>query len=259
MKKLSVYLQYLFEYLKFGDIISVISSVKYLSNRTSHKNDRIIKTSIGTFFCRKNTNDFQFANLMYEWSVKEFLYKRLGEFTVFIDGGACVGDYSILFSKLNLRCIAFEPIADNYRVMVKNLELNGLIDKVKTYRYGLGDSNRQARFIFNPVNTGASRIDRNNQPDSCLAEIRTFDSLVGELDITLDDKILVKLDAEGMEPEVLRGSGAFIRNYPNISFVIEDKHSGQEEIKSILDSFAVFEYGEVDNYNMFARKTGSLI
>jgi FkbM family methyltransferase len=258
MRKISIYMQYLFEYLKFGDIISIISSVRYLANKKSHKKDRVIRTSIGTFFCRKNTNDFQFANLMYEWSVKEFLYNRIEEFTVFIDGGACVGDYSILFSKLNLKCIAFEPIPDNFRVLTKNLELNGLTDKVKSFRYGLGDSNRQARFIFNPVNTGASRIDHENRQDSCLSEIRTFDSLLPQMDLSYNEKILVKLDAEGMEPDALRGSGEFIRNYPNITFVIEDKHSGEDIIKSILDSFAVFEYGEVDKYNIFARKVGNL-
>ncbi|MEI7662523.1 MAG: hypothetical protein WCK34_10005, partial [Bacteroidota bacterium] len=73
MKKLKTYSRYFFDYLKHGDFLSIVASIRYLVNKTSHKNDRIIRTSIGKFYCRKNTNDFQFANWGYEWGVKQFL------------------------------------------------------------------------------------------------------------------------------------------------------------------------------------------
>jgi len=75
-----------------------VASVKYVLNKSSHSSGRTITTSAGTFFCRKNTNDFQFANYYYEWGVKKFILKRIDEFSVFIDAGACVGDYSILMA-----------------------------------------------------------------------------------------------------------------------------------------------------------------
>lgn len=121
MKKISTYFRYLMEYLKHGDFLSVVASVKYLIFKKSNRKDRIIQTSIVKFFCRKNTNDFQFANYRYEWGVKKFILDHIPEYSVFIDGGACIGDYCILLSKCNTRCIAVEPIADNYSVLVKNL------------------------------------------------------------------------------------------------------------------------------------------
>ena len=66
MTKVLTYLRYLTDYLKHGDFLSVLSAFKYILTGTSHKKDRIIITSIGMFFRRKNTNDFQFANYYYE-------------------------------------------------------------------------------------------------------------------------------------------------------------------------------------------------
>jgi FkbM family methyltransferase len=254
MRKLWIYARYLFEYLKFGDFQSIFSSVRYLTSKKSHKSDRTIRTSMGTFFCRKNTNDFQFANLMYEWSVKDFIFKNLNGYNVFIDAGACVGDYVVLLSKHNMRCFSFEPIPENYAVMLRNFELNRLGDKVKSFPFGLGESNRSERFIFNPVNTGASHIDLNNREGSCPAEIRTLDSLSKEIEIELHEKILIKLDAEGMEPEALKGAGEFLVKYPEITLIIEDKFTERGQIQTILDQYAVFEYGTVDKFNMYARK-----
>ena len=254
MKKIITYLLYLIDYLKFGDFKSIISSVKYLTNKTSHKSNRIVRSSIGTFFCRKNTNDFQFANYYYEWGVKKYILDRVQDYTVFIDGGACTGDYSILLAKKKLRCIAFEPLADNYDNIVKNLELNNLIGKVQVYQVGLGNENTQARFNFNPVNTGASYIDRDNDSANSLSQIRTFDSILPELKIGKEEKILFKLDVEGMEPEALQGSVDFINQYPNITFIAEDKHSGQHPIRTLLSKTAEFEFGTVDEFNIYARK-----
>jgi len=257
MRKLSVYLLYLFEYLRYFDFISIYASVNYLLRRKSHKHDRIIRTSIGKFYCRRNTNDFQFANLKYEWSLKAFLFKSLHEYSVFIDSGACIGDYSILFSKYKLRCIAFEPMPANFQAMVKNFELNGLTKEIQVFPYGLGDFNGEAKFFFNPVNTGASSIDRENRQDTQAVEIRTLDSLMDELAILPGEHILIKLDAESMEPDVIRGAREFISRYDHLTLVMEDKFTGSSQLRYYLDQLAVFEYGRIDQYNMVARKLGN--
>lgn len=254
MKKAIIYLRYFYEYLKFGDIVSIVASIRYIINRTSHKQDRIIRTSVGTFFCRKNTNDFQFANLAYEWSVKRFILEHQHEFSVFIDGGACVGEYCILLAGKDIRCLAFEPVKKTFDVLKKNLELNSLISGIEAYPYGLGDKNAMVKFVFNAVNTGASHIATGRNQGDCTAEIRTFDSILQNLDISLNERILFKLDVEGMEPEALRGAKDFIQRYPFVTFVVEDKHSGKDSIRDVLNSFAPFEYGRVDEFNIFAKK-----
>jgi len=255
--KLLTYARYFLDYVKHGDLGSVIASVKYLINKSSHSNDRIIRTSAGKFFCRKNTNDFQFANYYYEWGVKKFLLNHRNEFSVFIDGGACSGEYSIILSRYGIRCFAFEPVKNTFDVLLRNIELNGLNGKVKAFQFGLGDQNSTTDFVFNPVNTGASHIAESNQAGDCKVEIRTFDSVYQSLGITKDDHVFFKLDVEGMEPEVLRGAEKFIREFPNITFVMEDKHSGEDTIKNTLISMGSFEYGIVDDFNIYAKKQNS--
>ena len=60
-----------------------------------------------------------------------------------------------------------------------------------------------------------------------------------------------------MDIEAIRGAASFIRNYPNITFVLEDKHTGQDPIQQALSDIATFEFGIVDNFNIFAKKTTS--
>lgn len=258
MKKLKTYIRYLFEYLRHGDIISVMASVNYVLREKSHPKDRIITTSIGKFFCRRNTNDFQFANFYYEWGVKRYLLGDKAKFNVFINGGACVGDYCILLARHGKKCIAFEPVRENFDVLSRNLELNALTDKVKAFDFGLGETDQNVSFVFNPVNTGASHIDRNATSRAADVVIKRFDTVYQSLDLKKSDRIMVLLDIEGMEPEAIRGSKEFIQNFPNITFVMEDKHIGHKPIQEALSEIAVFEFGDVDEYNIFAKKIRNL-
>lgn len=254
MKKLIIYIRYFSEYLRYGDFISILSSFRYVLKRTSHKSDRTIKTSVGTFFCRKNTNDFQFANYAYEWNVKKFFLDHLNEYTVFIDGGSCIGEYSILLSKNGIRCFAFEPVPDTYSVLLKNIELNNQGMVIQSFPYGLGEENSKVDFVINSVNTGASHLARNGKPGNCKVDIRTFDSVFKEINLSPDDRILFKLDVEGMETQAISGAGTFIQSFPNITFVIENEHTAKDNVKIALNKFAVFEYGVVDKLNFVAKK-----
>lgn len=178
----------------------------------------------------------------------------MNDYNVFIDGGACTGEYGVWLSQQNIRCIAFEPVQNNYEIILKNLELNGLIDKVKVLPFGLGDRNMQVNFAFDPVNTGSSHMTTNLKDTQITSEIRTFDSFLPELNINIDDRILFKLDVEGMEAEAINGAAEFIQKFPNILFILEVKHSGKQRVIDTLNSLAEFEIGDVDEYNIFAKK-----
>lgn len=242
------------DYLKHGDFKSVIASIKYVLNKSSHRSDRVIKTSVGTFFCRKNTNDFQFANLYYEWGVRRFILKHKNEFSVFIDGGSCVGDYCILLAGIGKRCFAFELVDDNIRILEKNIQLNGLQDKITIFPYGLGDNEYVAGYNFDPINTGASRINKVRILGENSARIRPLDSLMEKMKISTDEHIFFKLDVEGMEAEAINGAVNFIINYPQITLIVEEKHSGQLPIQDTLSDIALFEFGRVDELNIYAKK-----
>ena len=57
-----------------------------------------------------------------------------------------------------------------------------------------------------------------------------------------------------MEPKVILGAKQFLKDHQNILIVLESKHSGRSDIKNILSSIGNFEFLEVDDLNMAARK-----
>ena len=52
----------------------------------------------------------------------------------------------------------FEPYSLSYRLMVKNIYLNGLQDITKTYRLGAGMVNKESLLKVDSFNTGHSSI-----------------------------------------------------------------------------------------------------
>lgn len=254
MNKLLTFTRYFLSYLKHGDLGSIVASLNFVLKRSTHLQDRLIRTSIGLFYCRKETNDFQFANFYYEWAVKKYILKRKKEFSVFIDGGSCTGDYSILLAKQGLRCFAFEPVDSNFQALKKNLELNGLQNTVTAYSFGLGNKNEQVNFEVTAINTGASHKTVKTSGNLEKVEIRTLDSLLQEMGIQKEDSILFKLDVEGMEVEAIEGARTFIRDYPNLTLIVEKKHCGPRMIENALSKIAVFEYGQTDAFNLLAIK-----
>ncbi|MBL7903611.1 MAG: FkbM family methyltransferase [Bacteroidales bacterium] len=254
MRKINIYYNYITEFLRYRDFISIIASVNYLFTKKSHSKDRVVNTGIGKFYCRKNTNDFLFANFAYEKSVKRFIFKNLKKFDIFFDGGACIGDYSILMAKSGLKCFAFEPVSDSYRVLSRNIQLNDAGALIQSFPFGLSNDNHSVFFVFNPVNTGDSHIDRHGGSGNCEVEVKTLDSVFKAFNLNSSNRVLFKLDVEGMEMEALQGAKEFISFFDNITFIVESAHTPVSLIKETLDRYASFDYGTVDEYNMFAIK-----
>ena len=85
-----------------------------------------------------------------------------------------------------------------------------------------------------------------------------LDEMIETMAISLTDRIMIKIDVEGMEKDVLLGAKEFMKKYSDIILVIESVHSGEQELKSILDQMAVFEYIKVDKLNFAAKKINNL-
>lgn len=261
MGKIKTFLKYTKDFLKHGEYRYILSSVRYILTGKTTRKTRYYKSSLGKFLVRKGTLDFQFANYAYEWGVKKFVYEHLNNYNVFLDIGANIGTYSILFAKQGLKGYAFEPVISNYDALSTNLKLNDIEDKVTAFPFALGEKKRKASFTFNPKNTGASHLTDNSDfleethnPEFVDVDITPFDNILDELNIKNDDRIFIKIDVEGMEENVIRGAEKFIKKHPNLLFVIESVHSGKDKLTKLLNSFADFEIMEVDELNMGAKK-----
>ena len=83
-----------------------------------------------------------------------------------------------------------------------------------------------------------------------------MDEKIAELGLKPEQKILIKIDIEGMELDMLRGASNFLKTFPNLVLIIEEKFSGESNIRKGLSEIADFEYGKIDDYNIYARKRG---
>lgn len=131
------------------------------------------------------------AGQPYEAEVLEHIYRR--QFSgVAIDAGANVGNHTLwLAAVCGLKVYAFEPL--HFDTLQRNCALN--IDlPIVTFGFGLAESARTGG------NAGEGRIRGEGS-----IELRPLDVM------ELEDVAVMKIDVEGMESQVLRGSQETIR------------------------------------------------
>jgi len=262
MHKLITFLRYLKDYLQYGQIILVFASIIYLITGKAYPRTRIFRGKLGIFLHRKGSLDFQFGNYAYEWNVKQFFLRHYSHYQTFIDVGANMGTYTIMFAKKGLNTIAFEPSVINYKALQINIMLNNLEKKVTSFNIGLDNTDRKASFVFDPVNTGASHLSAAQFYDPVtdergeLTEVQLvmLDHFKKNIPINPDDAVLMKIDVEGMEEDVIKGASEFIQDRKELLIVMESVHSGEENLKNVLSEIAEFEFLEVDSLNFAAKK-----
>lgn len=157
-----------------------------------------------------------FALGFYEYKLTKFLLKNLKEGDIFIDGGAHIGYYTLLASKLvgkNGKVIAFEPVPSVLKILEKNIkdktnitvEKKALFNrpgKIKFIDYGLRNS------AFNTYKKRTVEKFKNKGKE-IEVETTTLDMYCSQNNIRPS---FVKLDTEGSESLVLEGSGNILEN-----------------------------------------------
>lgn len=261
MGKIITFLKYSVDFIKHGEFRYILSSIRFVLTGKTTRTTRQYKSSLGKFLVRKGTLDFQFANYAYEWNVKKFVYKHLKDYDLFLDVGSNIGTYAIIPALEGIRVIAFEPVKSNYEALVTNIKLNNFENLISTYPLALGKTNSSANFTLDLVNTGASHLTEYSDiaevihnPEFEDIEIVRFDDIVDKLNIKPTNRVFMKVDVEGMEPDVLEGAHNFIKNHPNIMIMIETIHCGRENLQDVCSSLANFEFLDIDDLNMGARK-----
>ena len=133
---------------------------------------------------------------------------------VVIDVGANEGQYSHELRKAGYKgkIISFEPLGEAFSILQKRSSKDG---RWQSLRYALGDSSGTGKINVSKHSPSSSLLPmtdlhREAAPGSGYfteeqIEIRTLDSIIGELDIN-GQKIFMKVDTQGYEMAVLRGS-----------------------------------------------------
>ncbi|MEW6685533.1 MAG: FkbM family methyltransferase [Candidatus Edwardsbacteria bacterium] len=176
-----------------------------------------------------NTEDFAIARSLllrgfYEHLETEMFKRSIKPNMVVVDVGANIGYYSLIAAKLvgdNGRIYAFEPEPNNYKLLVKNIEINNYSNIVPIQK-AVSNKVGKAKLFVDGYNLGNhSFLESNIKKKAGFIEVETitldyfFERIVG------DNKVnFLKVDAEGAEGIILEGADKILRN-KDIKVLIE--------------------------------------
>lgn len=143
---------------------------------------------------------------------------------VIIDAGAYVGAFSIYCSELignKGLIIAIEPNINNYKNLIKNLELNN-IRNVKVIKKALY-SERNKNLLMSDNKACSTLKYQILEGEIFKIKSETIDNILKNLNIEKVD--FIKIDVVGSEKEVLKGAKETLKNKPKMSVAeYPDRH-----------------------------------
>jgi FkbM family methyltransferase len=120
-----------------------------------------------------------------------------------IDIGAHIGGFSIFLASLarDIKVYAYEPEPGNYALLLENIKLNRLENKIFPFNYAVSDSNRVIKLYVHNDSIGHSMFI--HSPNFRLIEVSSIslDDVFRDNNITKCD--LLKINAEGAEYPIL--------------------------------------------------------
>ena len=200
--------------------VKILSFIFFLTNVDSKI------TYSNNLFCIKNSHKKIFFSipsrillfrkgLIYRLSFlkkKYFIHKiKFQKNDIVLDCGANIGEIFFCFNKnLKINYYAFEP---SPRVF-KDLHLNIKSKNCSTYNLALNDEDKIKKFYVLDEGADSSLIKMNNYKNIISVKCTTLDKILKKINKNVK---LLKIDAEGAEPEVLSGLNKFKNRIKYIS------------------------------------------
>ncbi|MCF7976577.1 MAG: FkbM family methyltransferase [Chromatiaceae bacterium] len=123
-----------------------------------------------------------------------------------IDVGSNIGEFGLYCDRAGARVIALEPDPINYSSLAENIQGTG----IKAFQVALWDTNEKLTFYSSVLRADSSLIKPSQYSQSLEVEAMPLDQLAHEH--CIGNVFLLKADAEGAEPELLRGATATLSN-----------------------------------------------
>lgn len=149
---------------------------------------------------------------------------------ILLDCGANVGMYTVWAAATRrARVFAFEPEAQNYALLNRNIVLNRLTDLVTAYCMGLSDQSGLSVLHIADMRIGGSchslgeALDYKHEP---LKTVFKQGSIAGSVDELVRAGAMpvpthIKIDVDGFEPKVIAGARETLRDRAVHSLLIE--------------------------------------
>ena len=190
---------------------------------------------------------------------------------IFFDIGTNIGLYSIYASQKinNIKVFSFEPSFQNLSILSKNVGINNLSNKISILPFSLTENNNKVPFFSSEFyetkdkeggainyfgNLNNLFVDENNMDKALI--YKTFgtnlDYLIEENIVPIPDAI--KIDTDGQELKILRGSKNLLKSCENLKIQIELDEKNINDFKEIvkmleLNGFKFINKLRNDNYH----------
>ncbi|PTQ93192.1 FkbM family methyltransferase [Mucilaginibacter yixingensis] len=157
---------------------------------------------------------------LHEFEDMAFLLHFLREDDLFVDVGANIGSYTVLASAhVGARTVSIEPVPQTFGYLLKNIDLNNIAGKVSALNAGVGSTKGRLKFT-NLLDTG-NHVVVDDAADGVFVDINSLDDILKDKNPTM-----LKIDVEGFEAEVLKGSADVLKQESLKAIVIELNGSG---------------------------------
>jgi len=161
------------------------------------------------------------------------------------DIGANIGAYSICAAALKqCHVLAFEPSADNYMVLCRNVEANGLQSHITPYCMAFAGSTKIAFLNSNSRDLGAALNQFGDRGERSLYWTGKLGSCVqGMLGYRIDNFIQqfkplrpvhLKIDVDGLELDILHGAMDTLSDRSLKSVMVELNPDDNHEIETVI-------------------------
>ncbi|GBR73677.1 methyltransferase FkbM family protein [Candidatus Termititenax aidoneus] len=201
---------------------------------------RIIKISNECFVYKKfflPINWFEVCVFYNEYGLQKLKTLKSVKNKNIIDAGAFIGDSALVFRQYtNQKVYAFEPVTENYKKMLKTIELNDCADSVIPVQYALGSKKEKKRIYIGNSESSLHELHKKTPfKQSEEIEVITLDDYVREHNLKIG---LIKTDLEGAEQDFLKGAENTIKKQKPV-LMISIYHSAADffKIKPMLESW----------------------
>lgn len=200
------------------------------------------------------SSELKRGKLWEEW-IRDDIKKKYKPGTDILDIGSNIGTHTLIFSEYG-DVHSFEPVY--YKIVEMNVLSNNLKNKVKIYPHALSDMNEKIdlfipkKTIWNKVNYGGTSMYPNLYTEHDQTICVTSDAHKLD-DIYTGIPSIIKIDVEGAELKVLKGSINIIKKYKPVIFIeihnIENSESdkflrnlGYTNVEKRPDSVYIYNY-----------------
>lgn len=184
---------------------------------------------------------------------------------IFIDIGANQGLYTICaaMNPNNEKCYSFEPVGETFRLLEKNVDINGVAGKCELLKKAISEQIGQFDIKLISGHSGAATLATGNNPDHSKCRHATIETIDGvafwEILGRLDIPAYVKIDVEGHELPVIQQlmKSDAADAIKEIYYEVDEKWVAPEEIRAVLEAkgFSRFrKFGNGWHYDVLAER-----